>query len=68
MTRRKDTHEIIQWARRRGWTATRTASGHLRFTKADRPPVITGSSLAGRNMANARADLARNDRHQRTLT
>lgn len=64
MTRRKDVHEIVEWARRRGWAHTDTnAQGHLVFTKPGCEPVTTGSYLKGRKMTGAQVALRRSERY-----
>lgn len=41
---RKRAKEVIDWAEGRGWKATRTKKGHLRFEKPGHPVVFAAST------------------------
>jgi hypothetical protein len=61
---RADARELLRWAEERGWEASPTQKGHLRFLKegVDKP-VFAGRNLGDpRAVRNAKAELLRAER------
>lgn len=55
--------EVIAWAEARGWSAARTAGGHVRFMRDGCRPVFAAATPSdGRAAANTRALLRRETR------
>lgn len=66
---RERLRRLIDFALSSGWTVSRTAGGHVRFTKTGMPPIFTSfTSSDHRAELNARARLRRADRRQISLT
>jgi hypothetical protein len=64
LTRRapKEIRELAKNAAKRGWSVETLGSGHIRFTKPGRKPLVTGpTSTDWRTIKNLRAALERTE-------
>lgn len=43
-----DLRDFLRWAGKRGWTATNTNGGHIKYTKPGCPPVFGARSPSDR--------------------
>jgi predicted RNA binding protein YcfA (HicA-like mRNA interferase family) len=58
-----DPRELIRWARRRGWTASKTNNNHWRLRHANGSTVFMPSTPSDwRSLHNAKAELKRAER------
>lgn len=66
---KRDLAKLVETARNRGWSVTRSPGGHLRLTHPNGALVYTASTPSdGRAIRNIGADIARAERQPQSPT